>query len=85
MSESLTIPLDPAAAAQLRRMAAESGEPVESLAARLLEVAALMTAEEPWSSLTEEQLADLRERVKNPGPFATDEEVDAFFAQLRAR
>lgn len=85
MTEMFTIALDADVAAQLRRIAAESGESVEALLGRLLEGAAAGLADEDdGSQLSEEQLADLRERLKNPGPFATDEEVDAFFARFRS-
>ncbi|MET0545565.1 MAG: hypothetical protein ABWZ40_04570 [Caulobacterales bacterium] len=35
-------------------------------------------------ALSDEQIADLRRRVEEPGEFASDEEVNAFFAQFRA-
>jgi hypothetical protein len=38
----------------------------------------------PESTLTDEQVADLRRRMANPGPIATDAEVDAFFARFKA-
>lgn len=34
------------------------------------------------SALTEAQLADLRARLADPGPIASDAEADAFFARL---
>jgi hypothetical protein len=36
----------------------------------------------PESALSDEQIADLRLRVANPGPMATDAEVEAFFARF---
>jgi hypothetical protein len=36
------------------------------------------------TALNDEQLADLERRLKNPGPVATEAEVDAFFARLTA-
>jgi hypothetical protein len=36
----------------------------------------------PETALTDEQLADLRERLADPGPIASDEEVEAFFERL---
>ncbi|PZO49863.1 MAG: hypothetical protein DCF16_13940 [Alphaproteobacteria bacterium] len=36
----------------------------------------------PESALNDEQVADLRARLADPGPFASDEDVDAFFARL---
>ena len=38
----------------------------------------------PESALNESQVADLQARVATPGPIATDEEVEVFFAQLKA-
>lgn len=38
----------------------------------------------PESALSDEQIADLRRRITNPGPIATDAEVDAFFARFKA-
>ena len=34
------------------------------------------------NELSDEQLADRKKRMKNPGPFASDEEVERFFAQF---
>jgi hypothetical protein len=34
------------------------------------------------TALSDEQLADLERRLKNPGPIATEAEVEAFFARL---
>lgn len=36
----------------------------------------------PETELTDEQLADLRLRLRDPGPFASDQDVDAFFERL---
>jgi hypothetical protein len=38
----------------------------------------------PETALTDEQLADLRMRLADPGPIASDEEVEAFFERLSA-
>lgn len=38
----------------------------------------------PETALTDEQVADLRTRLADPGPMASDEEVEAFFARLSA-
>jgi hypothetical protein len=38
----------------------------------------------PETALTDEQLADLRVRLADPGPIASDEEVEAFFERLSA-
>jgi uncharacterized protein (DUF1778 family) len=84
MTERLTIALDPHVAAQLRSAAALGGESVEDLAGRLLAAVAETIADPPASRLTQDQVADLRERLKSPGPFATDAEVDAFFSRFGA-
>jgi hypothetical protein len=34
------------------------------------------------TQLSDEQIADLRERVANPGRMATDEDVEAFFRRF---
>lgn len=36
----------------------------------------------PESALSDEQLADLKARLADPGPVATDQDVDAFFARF---
>ena len=79
MADTLTLQIDPDTAAELRRMAEDSGESVEALAQRLLAEAAQYSG-----ALTPEQLADLDERLKNPGPMASEEEVEAFFARFKA-
>ena len=38
----------------------------------------------PERALNDEQIADLRARLSDPGPMASEEEVDAFFARFRA-
>jgi hypothetical protein len=38
----------------------------------------------PESALSNEQLADLRARLANPGPIATDAQVEAFFARFKS-
>jgi len=38
----------------------------------------------PERMLTDAQIADLRERLRDPGPIASDEEVDAFFERFSA-
>jgi predicted transcriptional regulator len=79
MADTLTLQIDPETVAELRRIASETGESVEALAKRLLEDATTYP-----SQLSDAQLADLRERLKNPGPLATAEEVEAFFSRFRA-
>ena len=36
----------------------------------------------PETALNDEQIADLQSRLANPGPLATDEEVEAFFKRF---
>jgi hypothetical protein len=79
MADTLTLQIDPETAAELRRIAEDSGESVEALAQRLLAEAAHYP-----SALSDEQLADLEERLRNPGPMASDEEVEAFFSRFKA-
>lgn len=38
----------------------------------------------PETALNDAQIADLRERLANPGPLASEAEVDAFFNRLTA-
>lgn len=38
----------------------------------------------PETTLNDEQIADLRKRLANPGPLASDADVDAFFNRLTA-
>lgn len=38
----------------------------------------------PESALSDEQIADLRARLADPGPIASDAEVEAFFARFKA-
>jgi 5-methylthioribose kinase len=38
----------------------------------------------PESALNDVQIADLRARLADPGPIASDDEVEAFFARFRA-
>lgn len=37
----------------------------------------------PECALSEEQLADLKQRAASPGPIVSQEEADAFFARFR--
>ena len=37
----------------------------------------------PESALNDEQFADLRSRLANPGSIASDDEVEAFFARCK--
>ncbi len=57
--------------------------------ARREEIAAIMETLfhgdlHPESALTDDQIADLTARVANPGPIATDAEVENFFARFEA-
>lgn len=38
----------------------------------------------PETALTDEQIADLRERLANPGPLASEGEVEDFFKRFAA-
>lgn len=38
----------------------------------------------PETILSDDQIADLRARLRDPGPIASDDEVDAFFKQFSA-
>ncbi len=38
----------------------------------------------PESALTDDQIAELAARVANPGPIATDSELENFFARFKA-
>jgi hypothetical protein len=56
--------------------------------ARREEIAAIMETLfhgdlHPESRLTEQQIDDLSARLANPGPIATDSEVEAFFARFK--
>ena len=44
---------------------------------------ALLESALPESALNDEQIADLRSRFANPGPIASDDEVEAFFARFK--
>jgi hypothetical protein len=37
------------------------------------------------SALSDEQIQDLYERLANPGPIASEDEVEAFFARFSTR
>jgi hypothetical protein len=38
----------------------------------------------PESALSDTQIADLERRLADPGPIASDDEIDAFFARFKA-
>jgi hypothetical protein len=84
MADTLKLEIDPEKAARLRRIAAETGESIEAVAQRLLGDALADVDTHGGSLLSEEQQADLRRRLKNPGPVASPEEVESFFARFKA-
>lgn len=79
MADTLTINLAPDAAAALRELADEAGQTMETLAQRLLEEAALG---EQSASLSEAQVADLRERARNPSALASPERTRAILGKF---
>lgn len=85
MADTLTLQIDPETAEHLRRAAAETGESVEALAKRILEEAAVDLSEPYHSPLTDEQLADLDRRLKEPGPFASPERVEEVLGRFRPK
>jgi predicted transcriptional regulator len=82
MTDTLTVKLDPATAARLRRVADAEGESLESLVARLLQDVSI-ELNEPESILTDEQLADLERRLRNPVPIASPERVAAVLSKFK--
>lgn len=82
MADTLTIAVSPETAARLRHSAEQTGETPETLASRLVEEAvADLSGASTQSVLTDDQLADLRERLKRPRQFVSDVEVQAYFAR----
>lgn len=69
MADTLTINLTPDAADRLRRLAADHGQSVEEFTRQLVEDA----TDELSHELSEDQLAELRRRVRDPGPIASPE------------
>lgn len=84
MSEMLTLKLKPKMASKLRRLAAKGGESLEALVQRLLEELTTERAADEGAQLSDAQLADLRKRTKNPGPFANEKEVAAVLSKFKA-
>jgi hypothetical protein len=80
MADTLTLQVDPDTAAEIRRMADQSGVSVEEMASLLLEQA---TA--PDWPLSDKQRADLEDRLRNPGPFATEEEAERVLSRFRTK
>jgi predicted transcriptional regulator len=83
MSHSLTVNLDPQTESRLRRLAKQEGASLETLVARLLEDISAELENDDDNQLSDAQLADLRERVKNPGPRASPTRVAAVLAKFR--
>lgn len=83
MSHSLTVNLDPRTESRLRRLAKEEGASLETLVARLLEDISAELENDDDHQLSDAQLADLRERVKNPGSRASPERVASVLAKFR--
>lgn len=85
MSETLTVKLNPKTASKLRRLAAKGGETLEALVLRLLEdLSAELAADDGTTAqLSDVQIADLRKRVKTPGPLATAKEVTAVLSKFK--
>jgi len=85
MSKTLTVTLRPKTVTKLRRLAEKGGESLESLVGRLLEDISVELAvkEGVPAELSAAQLTDLRKRIKNPGPFATQKEVAAILAKFK--
>lgn len=82
MADTLTLHIDDNTADRLRRLAEEMGESIESLAVRLLAESAVDAESADNSRLSEEQRADLRNRLQNPGPRATPERVANVLAKF---
>jgi predicted transcriptional regulator len=83
MTHSLTVTLNSQTERRLRRLASEEGASLEVLVERLLEDISVELEADDDHQLSEEQLADLRERLKNPGPLASPERVAAVLAKFK--
>jgi DNA-binding MurR/RpiR family transcriptional regulator len=82
MSNTLTVRLNKQTESRLRQLASEEGASLESVVERLLDdISDELDSEN--NQLSEEQLADLRERIRNPGPIASPERVAAVLAKFR--
>ena len=82
MTHTLTVNLDPQTESRLRKLATAEGASLEALVERLLEDISVELETGNDNQLTGAQLADLRERMKNPGPRATPERVAAVLAKF---
>lgn len=80
MADPVTIHLDPETVERLQKLASEQGETLEARAQRVLEAEPADAADTLHSP---EQIEDLKRRMANPGPIATEEEAEAFFARFR--
>jgi len=86
MNDTLTVKLNPETVTRLRRLASEEGESLEALVQRLLDGISIdltRSDDQPEAQLSKAQLADLRRRVKNPGPLATPQRVAAVLAKFK--
>jgi predicted transcriptional regulator len=86
MSNTLTVRLNKQTESRLRQLASEEGASLEAVVERLLDDISieLETDNDAASNhLSDEQLADLRERLRNPGPIASPERVAAVLAKFR--
>lgn len=83
MTHSLTVTLNSQTERRPRRLASEEGASLEVLVERLLEDISVELEADNDHQLSEEQLADLRERLKNPGPLASPERVAAVLAKFK--
>lgn len=83
MSHTLTVNLDPNTESHLRRFATQEGASLERVVERLLEDIAIELETTNDNQLSQAQLDDLRERVKNPGPRAAPERVAAVLAKFK--
>ena len=83
MTHTLTVNLNPQTERRLRRLASEEGASLEVLVERLLEDISVELEADSDHQLSDEQLADLRERLKNPGPLASPERVAAVLAKFK--
>ena len=82
MSNTLTVRLNKRTESRLRQLASEEGASLESVVERLLDDIS-SELDSANNQLSEEQLADLRERIRNPGPIASPERVAAVLAKFR--
>ena len=82
MSNSVTVKLNSKTEARLRQLASEEGMSLEAVVECLLDGIS-MALEPPPNRLSDAQIPELRERVRNPGPIASPERVAAALAKFR--